>query len=158
MKRSIATLAAISLAPLPAFAAEWETGVSGYYNIGVAVADIDGQNDGFGVLRDGEFHVNGRLAAENGLVLRARVEVEAQTTGDQIDENWGSVSGPFETILIGGADTALNEHGGVGVVKPNGSYLNYYDNDGGFLPGGPGGFIGEDDALGIRYFFEFGGF
>ena len=151
--------AAGALAPLSAAAAEWETGVSGYYHLGVSAADIDGASgEGFGVFRDGEIHVNGRLTADNGLVFRARVEVEAQTTGDQIDENWASVSGPFGTILIGGADTALNEHGGVGVVKPTGDFFNYYDNDGGFLPGDPGGFIGEDDALGVRWFYRVAGF
>ncbi len=158
MKRALATVSLIALLPNLAHAAEWETKVTGYYNLGFGFADIDGANDGVGVIRDGEFHIRGKLTADNGLTFGARVEVEAQTAGDQIDENYGFIAGPFGTILIGGADTALNEHGGIGVVKPNGSYLNYYDNDGGFLPGDPGGFIGEDDGLGIRYFITFGGF
>ncbi|MGM0586679.1 MAG: porin, partial [Pseudomonadota bacterium] len=40
---------------------------------------------------------------------------------------------------------------GVGVVYPAGSYLNYYDSTGDVLPGHPGGFLGEDDAIGIHY-------
>lgn len=144
--------------PVGAFAAEWETGVSGYFNLGVTYADPAGADDDFGVFRDGEAHFNGRLNADNGLTFRARVELEAFTNGDQIDENWGSVGGAFGTILIGGADTALNEHGGVGVVYPTGDFLNYYNGDIRVIPGDPGSFIGEDDSLGIRYFYENSGF
>lgn len=139
-------------------AAEWDTGVSGYMNLGGGYSDVDDGADGFALFRDGEVQFSGRLKTDNGLVFRARVEVEAFTTGDQIDENWGSVSGAFGTIVIGGADTALNEHGGVGVLYPTGNYLNYYDNDATAIPGDPRGFVGEDDSLGVRYYYSFEGF
>lgn len=163
MRRSSCSLAALLVfAPVGAIAAEWETRIVGEVNIGVAVADIDesaGVGDGVGVFRDGEFQIRAKLEADNGVTFGARVEVEAFTTGDQIDENYGFVSGPFGTVIIGGADTAMNEHGGAGVVKPTGPYLNYYDDDAGeTIPGNPGGILGEDDAIGIRYFYTFGGF
>lgn len=158
MSRPTVIICALALAPTQLVAAEWETRVGGYLNFGAGFADPLGGDDDFGVFREGELNVNGELAADNGLVFKARVEIEAFTTGDQIDENYASVSGPFGTVLIGGADTALNEHGGVGVVYPSGAYLNYYDDLTSFLPGDPGGFIGEDDSLGVRYFFTVAGF
>ncbi len=144
-------------APSAALAADWETGISGFFNLGLAFADRAGAKGDLGIFRDGEAHLNARLAADNGLVFRARIEIEAHTTGDQIDENWASVSGPFGTLVIGGADTALNEHGGVGVVYPTGDYINYYDALVRSTPGSPGVFMGKDDSLGIRYFHTIGG-
>ncbi|MEM8755261.1 MAG: porin, partial [Pseudomonadota bacterium] len=159
---ALSLLCLAPLVPSAAAAAEWETRVVGEINIGVGVADIDesvGIGEGVGVFRDGEVQVRAELQADNGITFGARVELEAFTDDDQIDENFGFVSGPFGTIIVGGADTALNEHGGIGVVKPTGPYLNYYDDDAGeTIPGNPGGFIGEDDAIGVRYFINFSGF
>lgn len=156
--RSRLLFLALAAFPVAAGAAEWETGVRGYMNLGVTYGDPEDDDDGFGVFRDGEFHVRGKLTADNGLTFEARIEVEAFTTGDQIDENYGIVSGSFGHLLIGGGDTALNEHGGVGVVYPTGDFLNYYNGDFTVIPGDPGSFIGEDDDLGIRYWYDFKGF
>lgn len=127
MKKTLFATSALVAAGLAtsATAAEWETGVSGYYFLGLYVSGDDTQ-DGVGVLRDGEIHVNGRLTADNGLTFRARVEVEAHTTGDQMDENWGSVGGSFGTLMIGGNDDAVyNNH--VGVIYAPGARIGYYD-------------------------------
>lgn len=152
--------ALLALAAAPALAADpVAVSLGGYMNAGVAYVDDGATDPDVGVMRDGEIHFDARGASDNGLTFRGRVELEAFTTDDQIDESWVSVSGGFGTILVGQADTALNEQGGVGVVKPSGSYFNYYDYDGGAdLPGEPGGFVGEDDAIGLRYFVEFRGF
>lgn len=148
-------LSALALAAAPVQAAEPLTAsVSGYFNVGVGYADKagDDEDEAFGVFRDGEIHFDFEGSSDNGLTFGGEVELEAFTSdGDQIDENSAYVSGAFGELAIGGQDTALNEVGGVGVVKPNGSYLNYYDSDGDVLPGHPGGFIGEDDAIGIHY-------
>jgi predicted porin len=127
MKKTLFATSAIVAAGMAtsAAAAEWETGVSGYYFLGLEVSDNNAQ-DGVGVLRDGEVHINGRLTADNGLTFRARVEIEAFTTGDQIDENWGSVGGSFGTVMIGGNDDAVyNNH--VGVIYAPGARIGYYD-------------------------------
>ena len=127
MKKALFATTAIVAAGFAssAAAAEWETGVSGYYYLGLSLSDADTQ-DGLGVLRDGEVHVNGRLTADNGLTFRARVEIESFTTSDQIDENWGSVSGSFGTIMIGSNDDAVyNNH--VGVVYAPGARVGYFD-------------------------------
>lgn len=152
--------AAVAAAALPASAAEPLTlSVGGYLYAGASYTNPAGGNEDLGLFRDGEIHFDARGSSDNGLTFRARVELEGYTTGDQIDENWVSVSGAFGNALIGGADTALNEHGGVGVVYPSGSWANYYDSDGGGgLPGDPGSLIGKDDSIGLRYWIEAYGF
>lgn len=158
MRHKALLASALALAPTTLLAAEWETGVGGHLNIGAGYADPGGSDDSVAIFRDGEVDVRGRLTADNGLVFGARVQLEAFTTGDQIDENYGTVSGPLGTFLIGGADTALNEHGGVGVVYPTGDYLNYYNSDSNPIPGDPGSFIGEEDAVSVRYYYALNGF
>lgn len=119
-------LVAASIAA-PAAAAEWQTGVTGYYFLGVGVTDSDAQ-DGVGVLRDGEFHVNGRLEADNGLTFSARIEVEAFTSVDQIDENWGRVSGAFGTVTIGSdASVGYEQVSGLSTVYSPGGRIGYAD-------------------------------
>ncbi|MEL7465596.1 MAG: porin [Pseudomonadota bacterium] len=153
MKKALFATTAIVAAGLTtsANAAEWETGVSGYYYLGLGLSDANGQ-DGLGVLRDGEIHVNGRLTADNGLTFRARVELEAHTqASDQIDENWGSIGGSFGTIMIGGNDDAVyNNH--VGVIYAPGARVGYYDEFATVTQGGQYNRAGTGvDALGVHY-------
>ena len=128
MKKILFATSALVAAGLTtsANAAEWETGVSGYYFLGLALSDSAAQ-DGVGVLRDGEFHVNGRLTADNGITFRARIEVEAFTSGDQIDENWGRVEGSFGSLMIGSNDTVGYENG-VGIIYAPGARIGYADS------------------------------
>lgn len=136
-------------------AAEWETGVNGYYYLGLGITDGAGQG-GVGVLRDGEVHVNGKLTADNGLTFRARVEIESFTSGDQIDENWGSVSGSFGTLMIGSNDTVVYENlSGIGIIYAPGARIGYADSFGLTTAAIAGGFSATPgvpaDALGIHY-------
>lgn len=158
--RPAATLIGFAaLVPAMAGAAEIETSVRGYFNAGFGVADPVGADDQFGLFRDGEIHFHALGMADNGLNFAARVELEAFSTGDQIDENWVSVSGAFGNLLIGGNDTALAEHGNVGILYSAGSaYFNYYDGTGQVVPGDPGSLVGKDDAVGIRYWYDIAGF
>lgn len=113
-----------------ASAAEWETTVGGYYFLGLAVADGPGTdgNNGVGVLRDGEFVVEGNLTADNGLLFTAHVEVEAFTSGDQIDENWGAVRGSFGRVKIGGDDDAAYAYSTAGgIIYAPGARIGTYD-------------------------------
>ena len=163
MRQSISTLALAAALPalaLPgvASAAEAVTGsVGGYMYMGAGFSDgakgpsgSDGDTE-FGVLRDGEVHLKATGSSDNGLTFDVQVELEMFTTSDQMDENWGRVRGSFGEVYIGAADTAINEYGGVGVVKPAGSAFNYYDGDNVTLSGAPVNFIGEFDSLAIRY-------
>lgn len=111
-------------------AAEWETGISGFMIAGLALSDGRDQN-GLGVLRDGEVHFDAKLAADNGLVFVGHVELEAFTDGaDQIDENWIRVIGPFGMIEIGADSTVgyerVNE---LGIVAAPEGRLGYADSD-----------------------------
>lgn len=130
-------------------AAEWETGVNGYYFLGLAVSDDDTQN-GVGVLRDGEFHVNGRLTADNGITFRARVEVESFTSNDQIDENWGRVEGSFGALMIGSNDTVGYENG-VGIIYAPGARIGYADSFTLTSTARPATYGTGLDAIGIHY-------
>ena len=153
MKKALIATTAIVAAGLAssASAAEWSTRVTGYYFLGLGVSDNSGQ-DGVAVLRDGEAHVRAKLVADNGITFQARIELEAFTSGDQIDENYGTVSGSFGTILIGSNDNAVyNNH--VGTIYAPGARIGYYDafsltTAAGAAFSGPA--VGADD-LGIHY-------
>ncbi len=108
-------------------AAEWNASVSGFYHLGAAFSDNDAQ-DGVGVLRDGEFHINAELVTDNGLKFFARIEVEAQTDGDQIDKNYGGVETSFGSLKFGGDDTAIATYHNAVISSP-GSKIGYYDSD-----------------------------
>lgn len=155
--RYLAAVAAIAALPAAAWSGELETGVGGFINAGGGVADPAGTHAQFGLFRDAEVHFRVKGVMDNGLTVRARVELEGFSAFDQIDENWVSVSGAFGGILIGGADTALNEQGGVGVVYPSGPYFNYYDGTGRITPGDPGPMVGKNDSIGVRYWVNLAG-
>ena len=125
-KALIATTALVAAGfATSATAAEWSTRVTGYYFLGLGVSDNSNQ-DGVAVLRDGEAHVRAKLVADNGITFQARIELEAFSSGDIIDENYGTISGSFGTILIGANDdAAYNNH--VGVIYAPGARIGYYD-------------------------------
>ncbi len=125
-KALIATTALVAAGfATSATAAEWSTRVTGYYFLGLGVSD-NSNAGGVAVLRDGEAHVRAKLVADNGITFQARIELEAFTSGDQIDENYGTVSGSFGTILIGANDDAVyNNH--VGTIYAPGARIGYYD-------------------------------
>ncbi|MFV0474813.1 MAG: porin [Pikeienuella sp.] len=158
MKPAAALIGLAVMLPASAGAGEIETSLRGYFNVGGGVADPEGTDDQFGLFRDGEIHFRAIGVMDNGLTFTARAELEAFSSGDQIDENWVAIGGAFGNLLFGGADSALNEHGGVGVVYPSGDYFNYYDGTGSVVPGDPGSMVGKDDAIGVRYWYEAGGF
>lgn len=144
-------LVAAGLAGSAATAAEWETGVSGYYFLGLGVSDNNDQ-DGVGMLRDGEIHFDAELVADNGLTFDARVELEAFTSGDQIDENWGRVRGAFGSFMIGGNDTQGYENQ-VGVIYAPGARIGYADLFGLTTAAGPDNATPgvNNDFIGIHY-------
>ncbi len=142
----------------PAMAAEWNTQVSGYYHLGAAFSDNSAQ-DGVGVLRDGEFHINAELVTDTGLKFFARIEVEAQTDGDQIDKNYGGVETRFGTFKFGGDDTAIATYHN-GVISSPGSKIGYYNADPITLAGDDMGAVaGGEQGVGFHYDTpEFNGF
>ena len=146
---SASALALVAASP-DAFAAEWETGVSGFYHLGLAVTDGDSQ-DGVGVLRDGEFHITGELTTDNGLTFEAVIEVEAHTSDDQIDKNYGAVSGAFGSLKFGGDDAAIATYAN-GVIGAPGSHIGYVDHNGLTAAADDVAAIaGGENAVGVHY-------
>lgn len=153
-KALIATTALVAAGfATTATAAEWSTRVTGYYFLGLGVSD-NSNADGVGILRDGEAHVRAKLVADNGITFQARIELEAFTSGDQIDENYGTVSGSFGEILIGSNDDAVyNNH--VGTIYAPGARIGYYDSFRLFNGAGTQGTFSQAgvaaDTIGIHY-------
>lgn len=134
-----------------ASAAERPTGsVNGYMFFGAGLTDVTATGDTeVAILRDGEIHLNFSGSSDNGLTFAGRVELEAFTTGDQIDENWATVSGSFGEILVGSNDTAADNFGDVGIFCAAGCRIAYYDGFGEV----PMAYSddGGADPIGIRY-------
>ncbi|HEU0221301.1 MAG TPA: porin [Paracoccaceae bacterium] len=131
LKRLAATTVACSLAG-GALAAEPVTAsIGGYLNIGIAYQNNDtpgAPSDEIGVLRDGEIHFKFEGTADNGLTFDGRVELEAFTTGDQIDENWARISSPWGSIKVGSDDDASDEFE-FGIIEAPSTIIGYFDSD-----------------------------
>ena len=65
--------------------------------------------NGFDAQTDSEIHFNGATTLDNGINIRFRVEMEGNTSTDQIDENWMRVSGSFGMIEGGSYDGAAQQ-------------------------------------------------
>ena len=72
---------------------------------GVGELGKDHAADGF--FNDAEIHFTGATTLDNGLEVGARVELEGETDGDQVDEAWLWFAGGFGEIRIGSEDEAL---------------------------------------------------
>lgn len=117
----------------------------------------------FVIINDGEIHFTAAGTLDNGIGIKVRVELEAHTDADQMDEHYMEVSTAFGRFMVGGNDNAFeNVSGGIGVM---GGALGggSWDSDN-LAPGGtgtrPANIIGDD--LGVHYYtpnisgFEFG--
>ena len=58
---------------------------------------------------DSEIHFDADTVLDNGIRIHARVELEGNTSTDQIDENWMRVSGSFGQIVVGSTDGAAKK-------------------------------------------------
>lgn len=139
-----------------ASAQDVELSLGGYLTTGVGVGQfaedqVNVRND-FHIIFDSEIHFNARGTLDNGLEIRARIELEGVSVTDQIDEQWVSVTSNFGTFEIGGNDTAADRiAGGSGVtsIGLDGVYDPSFD----FIPASidpqnnPSG-----DSLGVHYF------
>jgi predicted porin len=129
MKRILlgsSALFSIGLLSTPAIAEEpIKLSVGGYFKEAyMVVIDDDGEGergnerntDGF--FNDAEIHFTGSTLLDNGLEVGARVELEGETDGDQIDEAWVWFSGGFGEVRIGSEDEALSN---ACIVPPGGT-------------------------------------
>jgi hypothetical protein len=99
----------------PAFAADGiKLGVGGFFKTAYMVV-FDDDDEGEpgnerntdGVFSDAEIHFTGSTVLDNGLEVGARVELEGEDSGDQVDEAWIYFSGGFGELRMGSDDDAL---------------------------------------------------
>ena len=129
--------------------------VRGYMFAGVGYRDnglpkgAGGQED-IGIMRDGEIHFRVSGSSDNGLTFGARVELEAFTSGDQIDENYVDIGGSWGRVRIGGEDPAANNLA-TGILYAPGAKIGHWDsfNESG-APGEGSQNVFSDD-IGIWY-------
>jgi predicted porin len=100
-------------------------GVGGFFREAyMVVVDDDEEGDlGFdrntdGFFNDAEIHFTGSTVLDNGLEVGARVELEGETDGDQIDEAWVWFAGGLGEMRVGSEDEALAN---ACVVPPGGT-------------------------------------
>jgi predicted porin len=116
------------------------------------------------VKQDVEVHFNGEAVLDNGLSVGVRIELEGQTSGDQIDHTYAYISGGFGELRIGDDGDAYAK---MCYITPAASHVFGADspvfnfsNSGVFGYGATNGTCyGISDATKILYFSPiFGGF
>jgi outer membrane protein OmpU len=68
---------------------------------------------------DGEVQLRGSTVLDNGLEVGVRIEIEGETQGDQLDENYAWIEGSFGTFRFGNDDPVSAQ---MATAAP---YLNY---------------------------------
>ena len=116
MKKVLLGTSAIALAgafATPAAAVEWDVNVGGFSSQHVAVAagvevdNVSGEDfDGVDVLSNTEIIFNPSITLDNGLQFGAQVQLEGNSSGDQIDESFIFIDGSFGEINIGSENSA----------------------------------------------------
>ena len=110
---STAIVAAGMIASVPSAnaASKMKLSVGGYMEQWVGFTSQDdgaGQDySGFSTVSDGEIHFKGKTKLDNGITVGVNVQLEAQQGGDQIDEQYMTVSGGFGQIIIGDENSAM---------------------------------------------------
>lgn len=130
---ALAALGAVAVAGPAAAAEKIKIGVGGYMEqwFGYADSDVTGDThrDGFDEQSDGEIHFKGETTLDNGLTFGVNVQLEAQTDGDQIDEQYAYVEGSFGRFLMGSENAASYlMHYGIpshGVGTDSGDHSNW---------------------------------
>ncbi|MFL2918379.1 MAG: porin [Thalassobaculaceae bacterium] len=110
---STAIVAAGMIAAVPSAdaASKMKLSVGGYMEqwVGFTSQDDGVAQDysGFSTVSDGEIHFKGKTKLDNGITVGVNVQLEAQQGGDQIDEQYMTVSGGFGQIIIGDENSAM---------------------------------------------------
>ncbi len=93
-------------------------GVGGYLEQWVGFVDRSDSADstvegGVSQWSDTEIHFKGKLETDSGLTFSVKVELEGNTSGDQIDESQLTIGGSFGQIVLGSEDhpAALMHYG-----------------------------------------------
>ena len=108
-------LLGVGLAASPAVAADGiKLSIGGFFKSAYMVVfdddsegDLGNEQNTDGFFSDAEVHFTGTTVLDNGLEVGARIELEGENAGDQIDEAWIFFSGGFGEVRIGSDDEAL---------------------------------------------------
>lgn len=107
---------ALAQAPAPGTPRPPTLSLGGYYAVGIGGIDQDSGalQPGTGlrnhaIKQDAEIHFRGAAELDNGLRIGARIELEAGSGGDQIDESWVDFSGGYGRLVLGQFDGAQRE-------------------------------------------------
>lgn len=115
MKKVLLSTSAIALVgafATSASANEWDVDVGGYMEQFVAYSNVDvdalddTDYDGVDVKSDAEISFVPSITLDNGLQFGANVQLEANTSGDQIDESYLFIQGSFGEVLLGSENSA----------------------------------------------------
>src|SRR5690625_3307065 len=110
MKKVLLGTSAIALAgafATTANAVEWDVRVGGYMEQFVAYSSASVDNmvgekyNGVDSKQDAEIHFMPSITLDNGIKIGAHVELEGNTSGDQIDESYLYVEGSFGRAILG---------------------------------------------------------
>jgi hypothetical protein len=116
MKKLLMGTSAIALVgalSTTASAAEWDVKVGGFMTqhvgaaLGVEIDNVSGEDyDGVDVLSNTEIIFQPSITLDNGIRFGANVQLEGNTSGDQIDESYMFIRGSFGEINIGSENSA----------------------------------------------------
>jgi len=115
MKKVLLGTSAIALAgafSTQASAAEWDVSFGGFMNQHVAYASTDIDNavgedfDGVDVHNNSEIIFTPSITLDNGLQFGVNIQLEGNTSGDQIDESYAFIDGSFGEVLLGSENSA----------------------------------------------------
>jgi predicted porin len=138
-----ALFAAGALMASPASAEEKiKLGLGGYMEQWVGFNDQDdvgdaGDRSGIGTLNDSEVFFVGETTLDNGIDVGVNIQLEGNTSGDQIDESYLYMEGSFGQILLGSENSAQYKMGyaapdvGIGVNSGDTTAWASFDGIGG---------------------------
>ncbi|MEQ8389983.1 MAG: porin [Thalassospira sp.] len=100
--------------------------VGGYMEQWAGVADQDVGESKNAFQSDAEVHFSGKTTLDNGIEVGAKIELEAETSTDQIDEQYLFVNGGFGQVKLGKDDSAADS---LAITAPSVGPVGVNDGD-----------------------------
>jgi predicted porin len=100
--------------------------VGGYMEQWIGVADQDVGESKNAFQSDTEVHFSGETTLDNGILVGAKIELEGETSTDQIDEQYLYVTGGFGQVRLGKDDSAADS---MGITAPSVGPVGVNDGD-----------------------------
>ncbi|SOC17356.1 porin [Thalassospira xiamenensis] len=100
--------------------------VGGYMEQWMGVADQDSGESVNAFQSDTEIHFKGSTTLDNGIEVGAVVELEGETSDDQVDEEYLYINGGFGQVKLGKEDGAADD---MGITAPSVGPVGVNDGD-----------------------------